>query len=73
MTDEQQKMIDDLRKENRRLLALLKRDSARKARAHRCNHCGSEQCTFLRPTCDAAQSEMERALANGMPASGRHG
>ncbi len=38
-----------------------------------CPHCGETSCTFHKPRCAAAQEETQRALAHGMPPSGRHG
>lgn len=38
-----------------------------------CRHCGEKWCTFTEPRCAEAQKEYQRAIAKGMPPSGRHG
>lgn len=47
--------------------------TAGEPKAHRCRYCGETSCTFHEPRCAEAQESMRKALANGMPPSGRHG
>jgi len=36
-----------------------------------CRFCQEMRCTFRRPMCNEARAEHEKAVANGMPSSGR--
>lgn len=48
-----------------------KRDNQPTEKPRGCRHCGDAACTFYDPRCGPARDTHARALANGMPPSGR--
>lgn len=58
---------------HRRLTAEDVRETPEGRPQPRCRFCGETSCDFYTPRCDEAQQEHRKALANGMPPSGRHG